>query len=48
MDVAVSVSNDAPVLIDKFLDQAIELDVDCICDGTDVYIGSVMQHIEEA
>jgi carbamoyl-phosphate synthase large subunit len=48
MDFAVSVSNNAPVLIDKFLDQAIELDVDAICDGTDVYIGSVMQHIEEA
>jgi carbamoyl-phosphate synthase large subunit len=48
MDEAVSVSNDAPVLIDKFLDNAIELDVDAICDGQDVYIGSVMQHIEEA
>jgi carbamoyl-phosphate synthase large subunit len=48
MDEAVSVSNDAPVLIDKFLDNAIELDVDAISDGTDVYIGSVMQHIEEA
>ncbi|MDO8453194.1 MAG: carbamoyl-phosphate synthase large subunit, partial [Sulfurimonas sp.] len=48
MDLAISVSNDAPVLIDKFLDQAIELDVDAICDGVDVYIGSVMQHIEEA
>ena len=48
MDEAVSVSNDAPVLIDKFLDNAIELDVDAICDSTDVYIGSVMQHIEEA
>jgi carbamoyl-phosphate synthase large subunit len=48
MDEAVSVSNDAPVLIDKFLDNAIELDVDAICDGEDVYIGSVMQHIEEA
>jgi len=48
MELAISVSNEAPVLIDKFLDQAIELDVDCICDGTDVYIGSVMQHIEEA
>ncbi len=48
MDEAVSVSNDAPVLVDKFLDQAVELDVDCICDGTQVYIGSVMQHIEEA
>jgi len=48
MDEAVSVSNDAPVLIDKFLNNAIELDVDAICDGTEVYIGSVMQHIEEA
>ncbi len=48
MDEAVLVSNDAPVLIDKFLDNAIELDVDAICDGKDVYIGSVMQHIEEA
>jgi carbamoyl-phosphate synthase large subunit len=48
MDEAVSVSNDAPVLIDKFLDNAIELDVDAISDGQDVYIGSVMQHIEEA
>ncbi len=48
MALAISVSNEAPVLIDKFLDQAIELDVDCICDGKDVYIGSVMQHIEEA
>ncbi len=48
MDLAISVSNEAPVLVDKFLDQAIELDVDCISDGQDVYIGSVMQHIEEA
>jgi carbamoyl-phosphate synthase large subunit len=48
MTLAISVSNDAPVLIDKFLDQAIELDVDAICDGKEVYIGSVMQHIEEA
>ena len=48
LDEAVSVSNEAPVLIDKFLDNAIELDVDAISDGTDVYIGSVMQHIEEA
>ncbi len=48
MDEAVSISHDAPVLVDKFLDNAIELDVDAICDGTDVYIGSVMQHIEEA
>ncbi len=48
MDEAVSVSHESPVLIDKFLDNAIELDVDAICDGKDVYIGSVMQHIEEA
>ena len=48
LDEAVSVSNEAPVLIDKFLDNAIELDVDAISDGKDVYIGSVMQHIEEA
>ena len=48
MDLAVSVSHNAPVLIDKFLDQAVELDVDCISDGESVYIGSVMQHIEEA
>lgn len=48
MALAISVSHEAPVLIDKFLDQAIELDVDCICDGKEVYIGSVMQHIEEA
>jgi len=48
MDEAVLVSNDAPVLIDKFLDRAIELDVDCISDGKEVYIGGIMQHIEEA
>ena len=48
MDAAVSVSNDAPVLIDRFLDRAIELDVDCICDGKEAYIGGIMQHTEEA
>jgi carbamoyl-phosphate synthase large subunit len=48
MDEAVSVSNDSPVLIDKFLDRAIELDVDAISDQENVYIGSIMQHIEEA
>lgn len=48
MDEAVSVSNDSPVLVDKFLDRATELDVDCISDGKDVYIGGIMQHIEEA
>ena len=45
---AVSVSEDSPVLIDKFLNNAIELDVDSICDGKDVYIAGIMQHIEEA
>jgi len=48
MDAAVSVSNESPVLIDKFLDHAVEIDVDAISDGKDVYIGGIMQHIEEA
>ncbi len=48
MNEAVSVSHNSPVLIDKFLDHAIELDVDAISDGIDVYIGGIMQHIEEA
>ncbi len=48
MDEAVSVSHESPVLIDKFLDHAIELDVDAISDGEHVYIGGIMQHIEEA
>jgi len=45
---AVSVSNDSPVLLDRFLDDAIEVDVDAICDGEDVLIGSIMEHIEQA
>ena len=48
MEEAVSVSNESPVLVDKFLDRAIELDVDAISDGKNVYIGAIMQHIEEA
>ncbi len=48
MDEAVSVSHSSPVLIDQFLDNAIEIDVDAICDGKDVYLGAIMQHIEEA
>src|SRR5437763_8536939 len=36
------------VLLDRFLEQAIELDVDALCDGTDTYVGAVMQHVEEA
>ncbi len=45
---AVQVSNDAPVLLDHFLNDAIELDVDCIADGQTVFIGGVMEHIEQA
>ena len=45
---AVKVSNDSPVLLDRFLDHAIEVDVDAICDGTDVLIGGIMEHIEQA
>lgn len=48
MDAAIDVSNDAPVLLDRFLDDAIEVDVDAICDGSDVLIGGIMQHIEQA
>ncbi|MCL1126772.1 carbamoyl-phosphate synthase large subunit [Shewanella surugensis] len=45
---AVSVSNASPVLLDSFLDNAIEIDIDAICDGKDVVIGSIMEHIEQA
>jgi carbamoyl-phosphate synthase large subunit len=45
---AVKVSNDSPVLLDRFLDHAIEVDVDAVCDGEDVIIGGIMEHIEEA
>lgn len=45
---AVSVSNDSPILLDHFLNNAIEVDVDCICDGEDVVIGGIMQHVEQA
>jgi carbamoyl-phosphate synthase large subunit len=45
---AVKVSNDSPVLLDRFLDLAIEVDVDAICDGKDVYIGGIMEHVEQA
>ncbi len=48
MTEAVSVSNDSPVLLDRFLDDAIEVDIDAICDGTDVIIGGIMEHIEQA
>jgi len=45
---AVSVSNDSPVLLDRFLNDAIEVDIDAICDGEDVLIGGILEHIEEA
>ncbi|HVL07810.1 MAG TPA: carbamoyl-phosphate synthase large subunit [Burkholderiaceae bacterium] len=45
---AVKVSHDSPVLLDRFLNDAIECDVDCISDGKRVFIGGVMQHIEQA
>jgi carbamoyl-phosphate synthase large subunit len=48
MRTAVQVSNDSPVLLDRFLDHAKEVDVDAICDGEDVLIGGIMEHIEQA
>lgn len=45
---ATKLSPEHPVLVDRFLEDAIEIDVDALCDGTDVYIGGVMEHIEEA
>ena len=45
---AVKVSNDSPVLLDHFLNHAIEIDVDCLSDGQQVFIGGVMEHIEQA
>ena len=48
MTTAVLASPEHPILIDKFLDEAIEIDVDALCDGTDVVIGGIMEHIEEA
>lgn len=48
MKEAVQVSNDSPVLLDSFLNRAVEVDVDAICDGERVVIGAIMQHIEQA
>jgi len=48
MEAAVSVSNKSPVLLDRFLDLATEVDVDAICDGEDVLIGGIMEHVEQA
>ena len=45
---AVKVSNDSPVLLDRFLNDATEVDVDCLADGQTVFIGGVMEHIEQA
>jgi carbamoyl-phosphate synthase large subunit len=45
---AVKVSNDSPVLLDRFLNDAIEVDVDAVCDGGQVQIGGIMEHIEQA
>ncbi len=48
MNAAINVSNSSPVLLDRFLDLATEVDVDCICDGERVLIGGIMEHIEQA
>ncbi len=48
MTYAVQASPEHPILVDKFLEAAIEVDVDALCDGTEVVIGGIMQHIEEA
>ncbi|MCZ6809991.1 MAG: carbamoyl-phosphate synthase large subunit [Proteobacteria bacterium] len=48
MAAAIDVSNDSPVLLDRFLDMAIEVDVDAVCDGERVLIGGIMEHIEQA
>ena len=45
---ATELSPEHPVLVDRFLEDAIEIDVDALCDGTEVYIGGIMEHIEEA
>ncbi|TWE12529.1 carbamoyl-phosphate synthase large subunit [Rudaeicoccus suwonensis] len=48
VDRATQVSNEHPVLVDRFLDDAIEIDVDALYDGTEMYLGGIMEHIEEA
>ena len=48
MKTAVQVSGDSPVLLDSYLQAATEVDVDAICDGTDVFVAGIMEHIEEA
>ena len=48
MGEAAKISPDHPVYLDKFLESAVEVDLDCVCDGDDVYVGGVLEHIEEA
>ena len=48
INTAVKVSNDSPVLLDRFLDVAVEVDVDAVCDGIDVLIAGIMEHVEQA
>ncbi len=48
MGEAAKISPDHPVYLDKFLESAVEVDLDCVCDGDDVYIGGILEHIEEA
>ncbi|HKI63125.1 MAG TPA: carbamoyl-phosphate synthase large subunit, partial [Burkholderiales bacterium] len=48
MENAVRVSNDSPVLLDRYLSDAIEVDVDCVADGKEVFVGGVMEHVEQA
>ena len=45
---AFKVSNDSPVLLDRFLDMAVEVDVDAVCDGESVVVGGIMEHVEQA
>ncbi len=45
---AFRVSNESPILLDRFLNDAVEIDVDAICDGSEVVIGGSVEHIEEA
>src|SRR4051794_3147255 len=48
MKEAVKVSNESPVLLDRYLTDAIEIDVDCVSDGAEVFIGGIMEHVEQA
>jgi carbamoyl-phosphate synthase large subunit len=48
MEKAVEASKDHPILIDQYLEDAVEIDVDAVCDGTDVLVGGIMEHVEEA